>query len=501
MFLECKLLQGTFNQGFRIKNESVRNILRIAFVKYRSLLSENEFPLDMPADPDNSRKSSIDALLGPRGGESSGNGGNESRGGGEGMDRKIKKKIWTTQRIGTIVGGVVLVLLAVWAIQSTSGGRKLNVERERVTVSEVKFEPFQESIPGTGNVEAGQTYYLDAVEGGRIEEIFVLEGENIEKGQPILRLSNNTLQITLLNAEQNRIEQNNRLEDTRFRVEQAALNMRQQLTDMDYNIRRSKRDLDRMLPLYEQKMVSEAEYDRITDEYNYYVRRRDLTLRSYRQDSLRQRLQIDQMEDAISRMEASFDIINQRLSNLTLTAPVSGQLSQLNAELGEQKNSGFRFGQIDVLDAVKVRAGIDEFHISRVRRGQRAVTVPIAGVEYEMIVRRVYPEVQNSRFEIDLDFVGDEPTTIRRGQTVRFKLEMSDPEDATVVPQGGFFQATGGNWIYVLDPSGEFATKRTIRLGRKNSAVYEVMEGLQPGEQVVTSSYDTFGDADRLVFN
>ena len=199
-------------------------------------------------------------------------------------------------------------------------------------------------------------------------------------------------------------------------------------------------------------------------------------------------------------MDENFVFVDQRLENLTLRAPVSGRLSQLNAELGQLKTSGFRFGQIDVLDGVKVKAAIDEFHITRVKRGQRVITNNIGGQEYEMIVRRVYPEVIARRFEIDLDFVGLETPSIRRGQTVRFRLEMSDPSDAIVIPQGGFFQTTGGNWIYVVDESGEFAEKRAIRLGRKNPDVYEVLEGLEPGEMVVISSYDTFNEADRLVF-
>ncbi|MDE2997110.1 MAG: HlyD family efflux transporter periplasmic adaptor subunit [Bacteroidota bacterium] len=457
----------------------------------------------MSAEPSSGKRSSIDTLLAPRGATSnrrSSPSGGTSRGGGEGMDRKIEKKTWTPKRISMIAAGIAFLALIAWGISTTSGGRKLNVDRERVTVSEVTFEPFQEMSPGTGNVEPRTTVFLDAVEGGRIEEIFVLEGETVEEDQPILRLSNPTLQLQLLQTETQRIEQRNRLEDTRFQVDQANLRTQQDITDMDYNIRRLQRDHARNEALYERQLISQAEFERIRDEYEYWQRRRDLTIRAYRQDSLRQRIQIDQMESAVQRMDANFEIVNQRLENLTLRAPVSGQLSQLNAELGELKNAGFRFGQIDMLDGFKVRAGIDEFYISRVQRGQRAITNPIAGQEYEMVVRRVYPEVVNSRFEIDLDFVGDVPPTIRRGQTIRFRIEMSDPADAVVVPQGGFFQTTGGNWIYVLDESGDFAEKRPIRLGRKNPEVYEVLEGLQPGEQVVTSSYDTFNEADRLVF-
>ncbi len=456
----------------------------------------------MTTEPATGQKSSIETLLSPRGSSTGGSSPSDggSRGGGEGMDRKIQKKTWTPKRIGMIAAVVAFIALVGWGLSTTTGGRKLNVDLERLTISEVAFEPFQEMVPSSGNVEPRLTVFLDAVEGGKIEEIFVLEGEIVEAGTPILRLSNPTLQLNLLQTETQRIEQNNRLEDTRFRVDQANLSMRQQLTDMDYNIKRLKRDHDRNSALYERQLVSAAVFEATRDEYDYWTRRRDLTLRSYRADSLRQRIQIDQMEEAVSRMDENFVLINQRLDNLTLRAPRAGQLSQLNAELGELKNSGFRFGQIDILDGVKVRAGIDEFHISRVKRGQRVITNPIAGQEYEMVVRRVYPEVILSRFEVDLVFVGEEPPTIRRGQTVRFRLEMSDPADAVVVPLGGFFQTTGGNWIYVVDASGEFAEKRPIRLGRKNPDVYEVLEGLQPGESVVTSSYDTFNEADRLVF-
>ncbi len=421
-------------------------------------------------------------------------------GGGEGMDVQLEKKTWTTRRILMLVGGIAFIALVVWGLSTMTGGRRLNVDRERVTISEVKFAPFQEMISVTGNVLPRTTVYLDAVEGGRIEEIFVLEGEMVEKDQPILRLSNPQLQLSLLTAETNHIEQINRLESTRFQVEQANMNMRQSLTDMEYQILRLKRDYDRNQNLMSGQLISAAEFEATEDEYEYYVRRRQLTLTAYRQDSLRQVIQIARMESAIDRMDENFTVIQQRQDNLTLRAPVDGQLSQLNAELGEMKSAGFRFGQVDKTDAVKVRAGVDEFHIRRVMPGQRAITLQIGDIEYEMIVQRVFPEVQNGRFDVDLDFVGQVPPGIRRGQTVRFRLEMSDPADAIIIPQGGFYQTTGGNWIYVMDSSGDYAEKRAIRLGRKNLQVYEVLEGLQEGERIVTSSYNTFNEVDRLVF-
>jgi HlyD family secretion protein len=240
------------------------------------------------------------------------------------MDRKLEKKTWTPKRIGMIAAAIAFLAIIFWGISTTTGGRKLNVERERLTVSEVMFEPFQEMIPGTGNVEPRTTVFLDAVEGGRIEEIFVLEGETVQRGQPILRLSNPTLQLSLLQTETQRIEQNNRLEDTRFQVEQAALRTQQDIMDMDYNIRRLSRDHDRNTALYERQLISASEFERTRDEYDYWVCRRDLTTRAWSTDSLRQRIQIDQMEAAVQRMDENFEIINQRLENLTLRAPVTG---------------------------------------------------------------------------------------------------------------------------------------------------------------------------------
>lgn len=423
-----------------------------------------------------------------------------SSGGGEGMDRVVKKKTFTPKRIAMIVGVLLFIGLVGYGLSTTTGGRKLNVERDKITIAAVTQGPFQETISVTGNVLPRTTIYLDAVEGGRIEEIFVQEGALVEKNQPLLRLSNSNLQLSLLNSETQRIEQINRLEQTRFQVEQNNLSMRQQLTDMEYNIQRLKRDFDRNQELYDKQLISAETYERTRDEYQYWTRRRDLTTRAYRQDSLRQTLQIAQMEQSVDRMDQNFLVIQQKLENLTLRSPVTGQLTQFNAELGELQNPGFRFGQVDVLDGYKVEAGIDEFYINRVTRDQTATTLPIAGETYAMRVIRIYPEVLNGRFRVDLDFTGEAPPDIRRGQTIRLKLEMSAPDEAILIPRSGFYQTTGGNWIFVVDPSGDYATRRDIQIGRQSTDHYEVLRGLTPGEEVVTSSYDTYEDIDRLVF-
>ncbi|MEZ4699791.1 MAG: HlyD family efflux transporter periplasmic adaptor subunit [Rhodothermales bacterium] len=444
------------------------------------------------------QKPDISVLLRPSSGPAS-DPGDRRMGGGEGMDRQRERRFWTMRRTLQLAGAVVLVALLGYALWTTTGGRKLNVDTERLTVSTVRFEPFQERIAITGNVLPRTTVYLDAVEGGRIEEIYVQEGAMVEDHEPILRLSNSTLQLSLLNTESQRLEQISQLEQTRFQIEEGNLTRRQQLTDMDYNILRLRRDLERNQDLYEKRVISEREFQTVKDEYEYWQRRRDLTQQSFKQDSLRQALQVERMVLAVERMDANFEVMQEQLENLTVRAPLAGQLTALNAELGEMKGAGFRFGQVDVLDGFKVRAGIDEYYINRVVRGQRATTQPIAGVEYAMEVTRVYPEVRDGRFEVDLTFLGETPPDIRRGQTIRLGLEMSDLGEALTLARGGFYQSTGGGWVYVLDPSGDFAVKRVVRLGRQNPLVYEVLEGLEAGEQVVTSSYDTFGDVDRLV--
>ena len=272
------------------------------------------------------------------------------------------------------------------------------------------------------------------------------------------------------------------------------------MTEMDFRIQQLDQRHTRSKEMYDKQLISAQEYEDIKFELDFWMRNKRLTLEGYRQDSLQMSNQLGQMEASVRRMEANYEVLQRILDNLTFRAPVSGHLTALEAEIGELRTSGFRFGQIDVLDGYKVRAGVDEFYALRVSRGQKGVTQPIGGREYAMTVKRVYPEVVDGRFEVDLEFDDEIPDGIRRGQTIRFLLELSDPAEAILVPRGGFFQSTGGNWIYVVDPSGDFAVKRTISIGRQNTQHYEVIDGLQPGDEVVTSSYDTFGDADRLVW-
>ncbi|NNF59593.1 MAG: efflux RND transporter periplasmic adaptor subunit [Rhodothermaceae bacterium] len=415
---------------------------------------------------------------------------------GEGMDRRVKKKRWTPRRLGLIAAGVAVVALIVWALLGRGGGQRLNVEQDRLTIATVEEGAFQEYVAVTGTVLPARTIYLDAVVGGQVEEKFVEEGAVVQAGQAILRLSNDNLTLQMLSSEAQLAEQLNNIRATRLALDQNALNLAQQMTELDYNITRLRREHDRTEDLADRGSIARQEYEAIRDEYAYMQRRRDLTRQSHRQDSLARVEELRQMEGQVSRLRRNLSLVQSTLDNLVVRAPIDGQLSLLDAEVGESKSAGTRLGQIDAAGSNKVRAAIDEFYITRVTQGQ-AARAELDGQSYDLVVRKVFPEVRDGRFEVEFAFDGAEPPNLRRGQSLRLRLELGDPEDALLIPRGAFFQTTGGNWVYVLE--GDEAVRRTIRLGRQNPQNFEVLEGLAIGEQVVVSGYDTFGDADRLV--
>jgi HlyD family secretion protein len=418
---------------------------------------------------------------------------------GEGVDRKIETAWVTPKRAVLAVLALVLVAGLAYAVWTTAtGGQALNVDREKLTVSTVKQEPFQEFIAVTGNVLPEQTVFLDAVEGGRIEELYVQEGAMVKAGAPILRLSNNDLRRQVLNSEAQIAEQQNQMEQLKLSMEQQALNLQQQIADMEYQIKQLQRQHDRQERLHERNLISEEAYLSTRDELEYQQRRLELTQSAFVQDSLSQETRLTNMEDTEQRLQRNYEVLRESLDNLTVRAPIDGQLTALDGEIGQIISSGTRLGQVDKIDDYKIRADIDEFYIERVQQGQTATTQPIGGSEYALRVTRVYPEVDNGTFQVDLQFAGDAPGGLRRGQSVRLRLELGSPEPATLLARGGFYQSTGGNWAYVLTGEGE-AVKRQIRLGRQNPNYFEVLGGLDPGDRVVTSGYDTFGDADRLV--
>lgn len=416
------------------------------------------------------------------------------------MDRKLEKKKWPPKKIAGIAGGTLLGLFIIYQIAFSDSSSRLKVSTERLVVSVVKRGEFQEFIPVIGTVIPIKTIYLDAIEGGSVEHLFLEAGSYVEQGDPILRLANTNLLLDIMYREAELFQQSNNLRNTRLAMEEKRLDLKAQLIELDYRIKQSRRDYNTQKELADKSLIAQQQFEAAEDEYNYLLATRELTLESHKQDSIFREVQLTQLEESLVRMEANLEVVKQNLDNLTIKAPVSGQLTSLNAEIGESKTRGERLGQIDVLDGFKLRVDIDEYYISRVSIGQQG-TFTFAGKEYMLQVSKVYPEVINGRFEVDMEFTGEEPEGIRRGQSQHIRLELGDPAEALLLARGGFFQKTGGQWVYLLDESGNLAVKQPIRLGRQNTDVFEVLEGLKPGDQVITSSYDTFGDIDKLVLN
>jgi len=414
------------------------------------------------------------------------------------MDRKIEKKKWTFKKIAAYGAGILLLLFIIFNFLFGDSSSKLNVQTERLTISTVSRGPFQEFIPVTGNVVPIKTVYLDAVEGGRVELKFIEEGTLVEAGDEILKLDNTNLHLDIMYREAELFQQINNLRNTRLDMERTRLNLQTQLVQIDYDLRTNRRIFERNKELFQNNLISRFEYEQSMDEFNYLSKNKQLTIETHKQDSIFRIAQIQQLESSISRMQENLEIVKNKLENLVIKAPISGQLTSLNAEIGESKSPGERLGQIDVLDSFKVRVDIDEHYIARIEIGKSG-NFEFAGNSYNLEIRKIYPEVLNGRFGVDMYFTDEVPQGIRRGQTLHIRLALGDLSEAILLSRGGFYQKTGGQWVYLVDKSGEYAVKQPIRLGRQNPQHFEVLEGLQPGQMVITSSYETFGENDKLV--
>lgn len=414
------------------------------------------------------------------------------------MDRQIKKKVWTLKRIITVSFIIIFIGAVGYPLVFGRKGSKLNVKVERITISTVTRGPFLEFFPERGSIIPITTIFLDAIEGGIVREIFLLAGAKVNAGDKILELENTQLLLDIMFREAEFAEQENFLRNTRLLMEQSNLQLRQSIIDNNYQIKRLKRDFARKEELLKNNVISRQEYEQSKDEYEYYMSRHDLMIEKFQTDSLLRQVQLRSLQNSLERMQTNLSFVRQKQQNLTLKATISGLLSSLNVEVGQSIGPGQRFGRIDVLDGFKVRTEIDEFYIDRISVGQTA-TFDLTGKEEILVITKVFPEVLNGQFVVELEFQGPEPAGIRRGQTLQLRFLLGGLSEATLLPTGGFFQKTGGNWVYLVDESGEFATKRSIKINRQNTEAYEVVEGLQPGERVITSSYDTFRDIDILI--
>ncbi len=414
------------------------------------------------------------------------------------MDRIIEKKKWTVKRIFWFSFIGIIAILIIYNIFWGDRSSKLNVRTERITIAEIKEDFFQDYITITGTVFPIRTVFLDAIEGGRVEEIYIEAGSMVEEGDVILKLSNTNLHLSIMNREASLAEQMNNLRNTRLLMEQNKLGLRRQLLELDYSLSIQEREYENKKDLYEKNFISDKEFTDIKERYEYLMDSRELVIENQKQDSLFRAVQIKQLEESVERMEENLILVRQKLDNLNVKALVSGELAFVNAEIGEAKSAGERLGQINVLDSYKIQANIDEHYISRVNVNLPGEFV-FTNETYKLKTTKIYPEVRNGRFSIDLEFADNYPQNIRIGQTFRVKLELGQSKVALLIPRGGFFQSTGGQWIYVLDDTESFAEKRDIRLGSMNPRYIEVLEGLEAGEKVVISSYDNLGDVDKLI--
>ena len=414
------------------------------------------------------------------------------------MDKIIEKKKFTLKKFATY-GGILLAICGVGLLYINSKGSKLNVDGEHLTIGEVKKEKFQEFIPVTGTVLPVKTVFIDAIEGGNVEEIFIEDGKEVNAGDPVIRLSNQQFQMDAINREAQLLEQQNNLRNTRIQMDQQTAQLREELLQVDYLLHDVKRKYEINKKLNDEKLIAKNDFEKSLEEFNYQKNKRKLILQKIKTDSLFRKNQLGQIESSLALIQRNLDFLQKSMENLTIKAPISGQLSSLKAELGETKSKGENIAQIDILTDYKVRAKIGEHYISRIYNGLKG-EFSFDGKNYKLQVYKIYPEVSNGEFEVDLLFEGTKPEGIKRGQSVQIKLALSDETQAILVPRGGFYQTTGGKWMYVLT-SDDKAVKKEVVLGRQNPDYYEVLSGLNPGDRVITSKYDAFNNADELLID
>lgn len=415
----------------------------------------------------------------------------------EGMDRKIEKKginkkyIW----LGIIS---LIILFAFLKIIFGDKSTKLNVNAEKITIREVIYDKYQDYISVNGVVEPIKTIYLDAIEGGRVEEILIEEGNMVKKGDIIIKLSNNNLMLDISSNEAMVSRAINDLKTTRLNLENQRISVKTQILNLQYQLRKLERTYSYNKKLLQNNHISNEEYQYSKEQYELARQQLELQKQKYNHDSAYMVTRIASDENSIERMQRNLILTRKRIENLNIRAPVNGELASLNPEIGEVVSYGSRIGTINILDSYKMRVDIDEHYIARIMRNLTG-EFDFAGSKHSLVITKIYPEVRSGTFAVDMQFTSDIPEQIRIGQTARIRLELGESEAALLIPKGGFYQSTGGQWVYVVDKNSELAIKRNIRIGRQNPRYYEVLDGLVKGEKVIVSSYDNFGDNDKLI--
>ena len=418
------------------------------------------------------------------------------------MDKIIEKKTgwrvaFTKKALPWWLGALLLVFV-IYLI-ARPNNKTLRVDKDTVTISSAVKGEFNDYIRISGRVQPMTTIQLSPQEGGIVEKILIEEGSPVKAGDPILILNNDNLDLQILNSEAELAEKENILRNTQIQMEQQKLDVRQNVLEYGMQVDRLRRAYEQQKALYEDKLIAKEEYLKAEEDYRLAKQKYDLMAERSKQDSLYRGTQIDRMEESLENMQLNMSMIRRRKSNLIVKAPIDGELGLLDVVLGQSIAAGTKIGQINSVGTYKVEAQIDEHYIDRVIAGLEA-TFERQGETYSTVIRKVYPEVRDGKFKADFKFDGEQPDNIRSGQTYYLNLQLGQPEEAVIIPRGTFYQKTGGKWIYVVNKEGTKAVKREIRIGRQNPQYYEVLEGLEPGEKVITSGYDTYGDSDVLVF-
>lgn len=415
------------------------------------------------------------------------------------MDRVIEKtKTQRLMKYWPYMAGACLVLIVLGGLAFAGHESAFRVSKDELTISEVRQAEFKDYVRTNGRVLPIQVVQISPEEGGIVREKVVEEGTHVKKGDVIVRLSNSNLDLQILNAEAELAEKQNLLRNTQVAMQQDRLNNQTEQAQLDMDTQRKQRTYEQNKRLYQEKLISKEDYLQSQEDYQLSVKKRSLVSQRLKQDSIYRTVQMDQMEDNLQNMRKNVVLIRQRKDKLEVRSAIDGELGLLDVVLGQSISPGQKIGQLNDLSDYKVQASIDEHYIDRVRQGLIA-TFTRGERQYQLQVRKVYPEVREGKFRCDFIFRGERPENIRTGQTYYIDLELGQPEQAVIIPRSTFFQTTGGQWIFVLDKSGTKAYRRPIRVGRQNPQHYEILEGLEPGERVVTSGYEAFKDNKVLV--
>ena len=418
------------------------------------------------------------------------------------MDKIIEKKQGIarafTLKALPYWGGILLIISLLFLL--LRGNKSvLRVNPDTLTISEVIYGEFNDYIRLNGQVQPMTTIQISPLEGGVVQEIIAEEGAQVKAGDRLLVLSNDNLDLQILNSEAELAEKENILRNTLISMEQQKLSLEQERLQLSTEVQRTRRTYEAQLALFADSLIAREEYLRAEEDYHLALNRLQLVNNRAYQDSLYRSVQIQQMQESLDNMRLNMQMIRRRKDNLTIKAPIDGELGLLEASLGQSISQGTKIGQINNLDNYKIETFLDEHYIDRIAPGLEA-TFARQDELYTAVIRKVYPEVRNGKFRADLKFIGEQPSNIRSGQTYYLNLQLGQPEQSILIPRGAFFQTTGGRWIYVLNADGKGATRRNIRINRQNPQYYEVLEGLQPGDRVITSSYEHFGDNEMLKF-